>query len=368
LKSSRVKRLGVAAALLLLLLNGAAYAYASRTAYEATALNMPAMLDENQLSHELEFRMVALSVQGGPEGYGVGQGEANVEIQGTTLTVHVEFERMNPATHYALLLSVDGTGRVIGEMTTSREGVGDIRAVLTLDPGQHTIGLSLQDVSTFGSNRTVMQSDPATSPAMIVEATSIKSTPEHEEGAQKVSTTTANKGEEDDIMNALEHKSIPAVIHVSKTGATASLLDPNFTVSVGKYQNNGILVSISGANVTGPRVLLINLTRGASLNFSSGALLVTLDGTPVGQASSVTQVLKAQQTDPARYIILATSSGWQLLVSIPHFSLHTIAILPVVLTAIVNVVMLSAPILAVSVLVVTSIFALVYARRTRVYG
>jgi len=135
---------------------------------------------------------------------------------------------------------------------------------------------------------------------------------------------------------------------------------------VGKYQDSGLLVSISG-NATGSRVVMINLTRDASPNFGSGALLVTLDGTPIQQASSFLQVLRAQPTDPARYIILSTSSGWQVLVSIPHFSLHTLAILPVVASAISNILMVDAPLLALSILAVSSLFAIAYARRPRAY-
>ncbi len=306
--------------------------------------------------------MAPLSVHGAPSGYLVGRGEVKMEIHGTTIKVRAEFERMNPETHYALLLS---DGAVIGDMITSHEGSGHIEAVLTLTAGPHAIGLSLLDISTFTSRTQVMQSDPATSNVTIAQSTVSESETRHE-GAHDVTTTSADKQDEEDVNSALLDKTIPAVVHWSGSGATTSLLDPNFTVSVGKYQDSGLLVSISG-NVTGSRVVLINLTRDASPNFGSGALLVTLDGTPIQQASSFLQVLKAQPADPARYIILSTRSGWQLLVSIPHFSLHTLAILPVVAHAIANILMVDAPLLAISILAVSSLFAIVYARRSRAY-
>jgi len=306
--------------------------------------------------------MVPVSVQGAPSGYLVGRGDANIEIDGATIKVHAEFERMNPETHYVLILS-DGTA--VGDMVTSHEGNGHIEAVLTLTAGLHAVGLSLLDTSTFASHTNVMQSDPATSSVTIVQSTATESTTSHE-GAHEITTTSADKQDEDNVNSALQDKTIPAVVHWSGSGTTTSLLDPSFSVSVGKYQDSGLLVSISG-NATGSRVLLINLTRDASPNFGSGALLVTLDGTPIQQASSFLQVLKAQPTDPARYIILSTSSGWQVLVSIPHFSLHTLAILPVVMSAISNFLMVDAPLLALSVLAVSSLFAIVYAKRPRAY-
>src|SRR3989441_207134 len=317
---------------------------------------------QDHQSQELTFRMVPQSIQGAPSGYLVGRGDAKIEIQGTTIEVHAEFESMNPETHYLLLLS-DGTR--LGEMTTSHEGNGDIEAVHTLTVGTHAIGLSLLDISTFASQTTVMQSDPATFNVTIAQSTASESTTRHE-GAHDVTTTSADEQDEENVNNALQDKTIPAVVHWTGSGASTSLLDPDFTVSVGKYQDSGLLVSISG-NATGSRVIMINLTRDASPNFGSGALLVTLDGTPIQQASSFLQVLKAQPTDPARYIILSTSSGWQVLVSIPHFSLHTLAILPVVISAISNFLMVDAPLLVLSVLAVSSLFAIVYAKRPRAY-
>src|SRR2546426_3783081 len=317
---------------------------------------------EDHQSQALHFKMVPLSVQGAPNGYLVGRGDASVEIHGARVRKIAEFEKMNPGTHYVLLLP-DGT--MVGDMSTSHNGNGHVEAVLTLTAGLHSIGLSLLDTSTFTSHTQVMQSDPATHGVTIAQSTASGSTTS-QEGAHEVTTTSANEQDEQDVNSALQDKTIPAVVHWSGSGASTSLIDPNFTVSVGKYQDSGLLVSISG-NATGSRVVLINLTRDASPNFGSGALLVTLDGTPIQQASSFLQVLKAQPTDPARYIILSTSSGWQVLVSIPHFSLHTLAILPVVASAISNILMVDAPLLALSILAVSSLFAIAYARRPRAY-
>ncbi len=316
-------------------------------------------LGTDQQSNELKFRIIALSIQDAPAGYRIGQGEANIEVHGITIRVHVELEKMNPETHYKLLLSVNGVDQAIGDLTTSNEGNGHVEAVLTLQPGNPAIGLSLQDTSTFNPPKTVMGSIPTTLTATIAQETASES--ETDDDGSQVTTTSADHEVEGDVRNALNQKTIPAVVHWSESGTITSLLDPTFTVSVGRYRESGLLVSISG-NATGPRVLLVNLTRGASPDFGTGSLIVTLDGNPVQQASFL-QVLNSQLTDPARYIVLSTASGWQLLVSIPHFSLHTLAILPVVASG--NVLMVDAPLLVVSFLAVSSFFAFAYARRTR---
>jgi len=98
---------------------------------------------QHKQSQELTLKMVPQSVQGAPSGYLVGRGDAKIEIEGTTIEVHAEFESMNPETHYVLLLS-DGTR--LGEMTTSHAGNGHIEAVHALTVGPHSIGLSLLDI------------------------------------------------------------------------------------------------------------------------------------------------------------------------------------------------------------------------------
>src|SRR3989475_9253493 len=148
---------------------------------------------QHKQSQELTLKMVPQSVQGAPSGYLVGRGDAKIEIEGTTIEVHAEFESMNPETHYVLHLS-DGTR--LGEMTTSHAGNGHIEAVHALTVGPHAIGLSLLDISTFGSRTTVMRSDPATFNVTIAQSTASESTARHE-GAHDVTTTSADKQDEE---------------------------------------------------------------------------------------------------------------------------------------------------------------------------
>ncbi len=138
------------------------------------------------------------------------------------------------------------------------------------------------------------------------------------------------KQDEDNIRQAEDTKTIPAVIQVTSSGSTSQVLDPRFSVSVGKTEGNGLAIFITANNVTGPKVLLINLTN--SFDPTSRSLNVTLDGKTIQEASSVGQVLSPSATDPPRFLIVTTTSGSQLLVSIPHFSLHIIQILPFALS------------------------------------
>ncbi len=147
------------------------------------------------------------------------------------------------------------------------------------------------------------------------------------------------------------------------------LLDSRFNVSIGNVQGSGaqasgVIIHIS-ANVTGPRVLVINLTDIALFNLNSRRLVVTLDGKNISEALSVAQVLAPNTNAPSTFILLGTSTGLQLLMSVSHFSAHVIRVLSLPLSEIRNIITVSGPLLVASVLVVVGGFAAVYAKRKR---
>jgi len=98
------------------------------------------------------------------------------------------------------------------------------------------------------------------------------------------------------------------------------------------------------------------------------ALNVTLDGASVAEASSAVQVLNPVPGNPPLYVLVATSNSIQLLVSIPHFSLHLIQVAGVVVHTIVTSLELDAPLLAGSILVITLAFVGAYAARKRYFS
>ncbi len=133
--------------------------------------------------------------------------------------------------------------------------------------------------------------------------------------------------DEEEINKAKDSKQIPAVVEVSGSGSTITQIDSKFSVSVSRPSDNSLSVSIAGANGTGPRVLLIDISKDAGALSSLGSLKVTYDGETASQASSLSQVLSGTSTSPPSYIVLLTSSGAHLLVFIPHFSSHLIELL-----------------------------------------
>ncbi len=314
--------------------------------------------NNNQEEHELKFRIVP-ATQGG-----TGQGEANIAIHGTVLKVDVEIEKAEKSTSYDVVLfaaltptsgttislptvspsttvsqstvsattatssstsSSTASSQTLGTIVTNDEGDGHLHTELQLPAGTYQIGISLSV-----SGTTQLTSNPEMQTAILSGSTSTESenTGKGENNANHV--VKEQKQDEDNIRQAEDSKTIPAVIQVTASGSTTQVLDPRFSVSVGKTEGDGLAISITANNVTGPKVLLINLTN--TYDPTSRSLNVTLDGKTIEEASSVAQVLSPSATDPPRFLIVTTTSGSQLLVSIPHFSLHIIQVLPFALT------------------------------------
>src|SRR2546426_2206432 len=105
-----------------------------------------------------------------------------------------------------------------------------------------------------------------------------QTTENEKEQTNAVNAKEEGKTDEDDINKAKDSKQIPAVVEVSGSGSTITQIDSKFSVSVSRPSDNSLSVSIAGANGTGPRVLLIDISKDAGGLSSLGSLKVTYDG------------------------------------------------------------------------------------------
>ena len=300
-------------------------------------------------------------VSAAPAGYPQGSGSAELQTEGDLVSVHFQAEGMAQSVHLTLFLVANGTTHSVANMTTSLDGDVEGEATVNLSPGSYSVGLSVLDTSSFGSPTQVMTSSPATASLVVVQGSQTSQTTV--ETTQTVSTYSGGETEDDGIRTAIQNRVIPAVVDVGEQGSTVAVSDANFSVSVGGYQD-GYLVSISAANVTGPRVLLINLTSSHARGVFSGPVLITLDGAAIQQGATFSEVLGAKAGDPARFVLISDPSALSLLISIPHFSYHTIAILPILLQA-GAVLLVYLPAVLFAAAAVTAIVVSVYSRRTR---
>ena len=314
---------------------------------------------ESEQGHGLQFQMVSA---GSP----VGSGEASIVGSGTTVYVNVQLDQLAQSARFALYLVVNGSNRPLGNFTTSGEGHAEIQTRYSLLWGHYDLGIAVYRPS--GQSWVLaMTSSPASLPiALTVPSVQSSSSSETEtEQPPTVTTIQAHSEQEGDIQAAIQTRVIPAVIHVGTGGVNYTVLDSNFTLFVGTLQSGGLQITVSGVNGTSSRVLLVNLTSPQVVNLQPSALTITFDGAPVTEAASVTQVVNPSPGSPPLFVLVATSTGYQLLVLIPHFSTHVIQILPAILRAVVNFWILDGPVLVLSVLAVTSLVILTYMRRPR---
>jgi hypothetical protein len=331
------------------------------------------------------FKLVQAANASVPQGYRfptTGTAVVSFDPRSSTLNVVVGFQDANPSTTYDAALVVNGSNLGLGTMTTNRMGSAVLHSSVQESQGVYEIGLVVYDVSNASSLRSggpvlVLVSDPRTQLAVLVPPSAVgaSSTSTNESSSSTGSSTTtttarpaaiivAGSRVQAQIQNAVENLTIPATVQVTPLSTSTNVLDSRFSLSVGQQVGNGLVVAISGENVTGPRVLLINMSKTSPLALYP-ALNVTLDGGSVAEASSAVQVLNPVSTNPPLYVLVATSDSIQLLVSIPHFSVHIIQVAGVVVHAIESSLELDAPVLVGSVVVVTLAILATYAARKR---
>jgi hypothetical protein len=342
---------------------------------------------------EWNFTLAPATAANVPDGYRFATtGTVMVSLDGRSsqLTVELGFQDANPSTTYDAVLVLNGSSVDLGSMTTNRLGGAVLHANIQVSPGKYLLGVMVYDVSDAAEFKDqgpvlVLVSDPSTQVAVIVPpnaevSSSTSSTTLSESSVTNTSSsestsvvtktaTTIDAGTEvqSQIQDAVDNLTIPASIQVTPLSSSTTVLDPRFSLSVGQQVGNGLVIAISGENVTGPRVLLINMSRTAPLALYP-ALNVTLDGVPVAEASSAIQVLNPVSTNPPMYVLVATANSIQILLSIPHFSLHLIQVAGVVVRNIAASLELDAPLLVGSILVITLAFVGAYASRKRYFS
>lgn len=117
---------------------------------------------------------------------------------------------------------------------------------------------------------------------------------------------------------------VPTVVNATDSNISYTLLEKNFTV-LATRQDNQINITLTSLYHTGPRVLVVNLDNESFHGVSLSSLVVSLNGNPVAVAGSVSEIMNTHNTSPL-YLISQTSTGYQLMVYIPHFSTNTVLI------------------------------------------
>jgi hypothetical protein len=332
----RTHRLAVISAIALFLVlfsSGAVFAYSNIMVQAST----PQPTSQNP-SHELVYRMAGTNGQS-------GQGQGNIQIQGTGLKVDVEIEHADATTAYSVALVAIPTGsggtsfgssgvststtaqnvctNSIGQLMTSKVGQGIAHLDTTLPVGTYQIGIVL----CIGNSPAII-SQPTTQEGITTQGTGSDESSTLSSEAQSVAPVTPGQQGQGQIQSAEHDGTIVAVVgNGNEHSHKLSNVNSDLSAAVGTLGTSGLIVSLSSASATGPGALLVNLGNVPIANVLKG-LAVTFDGAIATPVSSISQVLNSQ-AGQANYVLLQTSSGLELLMSIPHLSNNIIQIFPV---------------------------------------
>jgi hypothetical protein len=148
---------------------------------------------------------------------------------------------------------------------------------------------------------------------------------EHQKNNQRITHHVTDQ-ERSHIEDAKTNQTIAAEIEIGNGNIEHKLIDNNIVVQTANLSANSVNITVSAANQTGPKVILVNLNS-TTIDVSSIKYLhVLYDGKVITPADNVDQVLHATSSDDPHYAILITINGAQVLISIPHFSTHTITL------------------------------------------
>jgi hypothetical protein len=148
---------------------------------------------------------------------------------------------------------------------------------------------------------------------------------EHQKNNERITHHVTDQ-ERSHIENAKTNQTIAAEIEIDNGNVDHKSIDSNIVVQTANSSANSVNITVSATNQTGPKVILVNLNS-TTIDVSSMKYLhVLYDGKVITPADNVDQVLHSSSSDDPHYAILITQNGAQVLISIPHFSTHTITL------------------------------------------
>lgn len=128
------------------------------------------------------------------------------------------------------------------------------------------------------------------------------------------------------IEDAKTNQTIAAEVEIGDGNINQKSFNNDVLVKTENSTNDVVNITVSATNQTGPKVILVNLNS-TTIDVSSIKYLhVLYDGHPISPATDVNQILHTASSDEPHYAILITQNGAQILISIPHFSTHTITL------------------------------------------
>ncbi|HEV2193350.1 MAG TPA: hypothetical protein VGR54_07030 [Nitrosopumilaceae archaeon] len=146
------------------------------------------------------------------------------------------------------------------------------------------------------------------------------------ENNNEKATHQENQQDANNIDDAKKNDTIAAEVDINNNNIGTQSIDNKVSVKTEHHTNDEVNITVNASSQTSPKVLLINLNSTTIDVASMKYIDVKYDGNHITPAANVDAVLHPASSDQPHYAILVTQSGAQILVSIPHFSTHTITV------------------------------------------
>jgi hypothetical protein len=304
-----------------------------------------------------------------PAGYSP-TGEATLHLNGSSVAVNADINGANISTSYTLLIVINGTRYVLGNLFTDGSGNGQINDTnISLGPGVYQVSLRFLtsspgrlnlELDTYPSLQVLRIHETTITSSQSASQTTIIST---DSLTQSTSIETINKSGQSAVKAALLAKLIPLVLSVGSAEVTPHRSDQAFSVGYSAPTSTQVSVTVSAKNIVGPRIILFNFTQ-SSYNLSSHVLVVTLDGSAVTRGT-LSDVLRVSSTDAPRFAIVYANGMNQLFLAVPHFSEHVIHLFFLPFRLVQTTIVVNLEVVLTSVGLLTMLTTLTYKKRTR---
>jgi hypothetical protein len=125
-------------------------------------------------------------------------------------------------------------------------------------------------------------------------------------------------------LNAQFSNLIVAMVQANLNSAVVNAIQKGFNVTASKTSTQ-LSIVISSPDLTGPKVVVLDIANSALGSEFPNLLTVMLDGAQLTKASSVLQLLDVTQPGPL-YAVTGTAVGYQVMVYFPHLTRHTLVL------------------------------------------
>jgi hypothetical protein len=136
--------------------------------------------------------------------------------------------------------------------------------------------------------------------------------------------------EKEETTEELNDTATATILQIKQREVNITKIDQAVNVEMLQRSDEQLRFRVSGPNGLGPRIMIIQLDAGVVRLAEEDGLVVMVNGEEAKLADSVYDLLAGVSEEPA-YVLVKTTSGYQVMVYFPHFSEYIVEIRAIVM-------------------------------------